>query len=188
MDNNIKYSSSEIEESPTYNLLKTPIKFSSNLFNKIDNYNKNNSLDVFLFSLNKSFSNFYGVIKNIFQEINNNSQSLNNQILFSQYLLSVIKNEKMVNIEINNELEKINNHLIKMNLYKKEIDKNILIINKQCIYFNNTFKKLLKNIKNKCESAKIIKKNFFEENNILNKEIDDKYFNKIDFKKNNEYN
>ena len=87
MDNNIKYSSSEIEESPTYNLLKTPIKFSSNLFNKIDNYNKNNSLDVFLFSLNKSFSNFYGAIKNIFQEINNNSQSLNNQILFSQYLL-----------------------------------------------------------------------------------------------------
>ena len=186
MDNNIKYSSSEIEESPTYNLLKTPIKFSSNLFNKIDNYNKNNSLDVFLFSLNKSFSNFYGAIKNIFQEINNNSQSLNNQILFSQNLLSVIKNEKMVNIEINNGLEKINNHLIKMNLYKKEIDKNILIINKQCIYFHNTFKKLLKNIKNKCESAKKIEKNFFEDN-ILNNEIDDKYFNKIDLKRNNEY-
>ena len=67
----------------------------------------------------------------------------------------------MVNIEINNELEKINNHLIKMNLYKKEIDKNILIINKQCIYFHNTFKKLLKNIKNKCESAKKNQKKFF---------------------------
>ena len=54
-NNNIKFSSSEIDESPKYNLLKTPIQFSSNILNKIDNYsenNKDNSFNYFVFSLN----------------------------------------------------------------------------------------------------------------------------------------
>ena len=154
MNIDLKYSSLEIDESLPFNILETPIRKKPNHFHKSDNYNKNDSFNSLLISLSKSFNIFYETTIRTCQEINNNNLLINNQIVFIKYLLSKINNKILQNIEINKEIEKINNYIIKMNFYKNSIDKNISIIYKTCMYFHNNFKKIFKQIKNKSQSTK----------------------------------
>ena len=147
MDINLKYSSSEIDEPSPYNILQTPYQQSPNHIRKIKR-NNNNSFTSLITNLSKSFNNFYEKTMKIYQEINNNNLTLSNQILFIQYLLSVIRNKISINVDINNEIDKLSNHLEKMNYNKNSIDKNILIINNICINYHNSFQKIIKKINN----------------------------------------
>ena len=185
MDINLKYSSSEIDDSSPYNILKTPYQHSPNHIRKNKTTN-NNSFTSLLTNLSKSFNNFYETTMKIYQEINNNNLTLSNQILFIQYLLSVIRNKISVNVDINNEIDKLSNHLEKMNYNKKSIDKNILIINNTCINYHNSFQKIIKklnniNFKKAYESMKRSRnssleiKNLNNDNHIVNIKNNDYY-------------
>ena len=143
----MKYSSNgEMNESLPYKLFMTPYKFSPTHLKKLKN--NNHSFISLINNLSKSFNAFYETTMKIYQEINNNNLTLSNQILFIQYLLSVIRNKININANINNEIEKLSNHLEKMNYNKKSIDKNFLIINNTCINYHNDFHKIFKKLKN----------------------------------------
>ena len=159
MDSNLKYSLNEIENFTPYNIYKKPYKKSLNNYNNLKDYNSINSI---LDYLSKNSNNFYESSMKIFQEINNNNLTFSNQILFIQYLLSVIKNKNAVNINminINNELEKISSHLEKIIYNRKILDNNFLEMSNKIINYNNNFQNILKklkklNLKNEYESPK----------------------------------
>ena len=146
----MNFSSSEIDEYFPYNILETQVKPKSNLFNNSNNSNiiKKNSINPLLNNLSNLFTNYYESTMKIFIQMNNNNQIINNQILYSKYLLTLIKNKSITNNNIKNEIEKLNNHLIKMDYCKSLINKNISLLNNSCIYFQNNFQKILKNLKN----------------------------------------
>ena len=187
MNYDIKYSSQEIDESTPFNILETPIRKKENHLHKTDNYNKNDSFNSLLISLSKSFKIFYETTIKTCQEINKNNLAINNQMLFFKYLFSSIKNKIVPNVETNKEIEQINNYIIKMNFYKNSIDKNILIIYKTCLYFNNYFQKNIKKLR-KSQSTKKSRNSFIYENRDIKKILNNNYCNLIGLQKNSDYN
>ena len=186
--NALKYSSSEIDDPLSFNSINSPYENSSK-FNIYKHKTNNDSYNSILNNLSKSFDNFYESALEICHEINNNNLTLGNQILYIQYLLSVIKNKIAVDVDINNEIEKLCNHLEKINFNKKNLDKNILIINNACINYHNNFQKIYKKLKNVNYGKKIIESNkkrgnsYIIEDNNINYEYNN-YSNIINFKNN----
>ena len=172
--NTLKYSSSEMDDTLNHNYIKKPLGKSLDHFK----YNGNNNNDSFIFilnSLSNSFNNFYDSTMKTFQDVNHNNLTLSNQILFIKYLLSVIKNKIEVNVEIKNEVEKLNSHMEKIDINKKILDKNILTINNSCLAYHNHFEKMIKKLKNinfrkKYESSRKNRKNYLIEDNNINYE------------------
>ena len=145
----MKYSKNDIIDPLAFEHYNTPYKRDKNTFNKIIS-NKPNTRkgNILIKNLSSFIGNFNESLTKICLEIKNNNLSLSNQISYLHYLVSVIKNKNSANEDIEEDIERLCNHLDNIDYSKQYLDESLLLINNVTGNLYENFSNILKNQKN----------------------------------------